>query len=147
MESGDNKRTHLEMIQDVINRMASNSFLLKGWSITIVSALFAMGVKDMNLSFVCIAFLPALFFWILDGYFLWQERLFRKLYDEVRLRDEDDIDFSMKTNFQEDIGDNDSWRNAVFSKTLKIFYIPVLIVILIVVMLVLGVSNINEGVI
>jgi len=33
------KLKHLEMIQDVIKRMASNSFLLKGWSLTLVVAL------------------------------------------------------------------------------------------------------------
>jgi len=30
------------MIQAVINRMASNSFLLKGWTVMLVSALFAL---------------------------------------------------------------------------------------------------------
>jgi hypothetical protein len=32
------KIKHLEMIQAVISRLANNSFLLKGWSITLVSA-------------------------------------------------------------------------------------------------------------
>ncbi|MEN9503463.1 MAG: hypothetical protein RI964_2748 [Pseudomonadota bacterium] len=32
---------HLEMLQQVITRMASNSFLIKGWSITLISALLA----------------------------------------------------------------------------------------------------------
>ena len=29
---------HLEIIQGVVNRLASNSFLIKGWSMTILSA-------------------------------------------------------------------------------------------------------------
>ena len=42
----DKKIKHLEMIQGVINRMASNSFLLKGWTVVLVSALFALAAND-----------------------------------------------------------------------------------------------------
>ena len=38
---------------------------------------------------------PVLIFWGLDGYFLWQERLFRALYDHIRAMDAAEIDFSM----------------------------------------------------
>jgi len=30
----ENKIKHLEMLQNVIARMASNSFIIKGWSVT-----------------------------------------------------------------------------------------------------------------
>jgi len=76
---------HLEIIQSVITRMASNSFLLKGWSVTLTAALFALAAKDSNLNFVFVALLPVLSFWGLDAYYLRQERLFRKLYDDLRL--------------------------------------------------------------
>ena len=33
------KEKHLEFVQSAINRMASNSFLLKAWSVTLVGAL------------------------------------------------------------------------------------------------------------
>lgn len=95
--NGENKRQHLEMIQGVINRMAGNLFFLKGWAITLVAALFALAAKDTNLKYIIVAYFPVLIFWILDGYFLSQERLFRDLYDNVRKRDEKDIDFSMDT--------------------------------------------------
>jgi len=36
----EKKLKHLEMLQGVINRMANNSFLLKGWSVVLISALF-----------------------------------------------------------------------------------------------------------
>ena len=36
----ENKQKHLELIQGVINRLSSNSFLLKGWSVVLISALF-----------------------------------------------------------------------------------------------------------
>ena len=38
----ENKIKHLEFIQTVITRMNQNSFQIKGWMITIVSALLAL---------------------------------------------------------------------------------------------------------
>ena len=75
---------HLEFLQNAITRMASNSFLLKGWTITVASALFALAAKDSNRSFAMLALFPSLAFWGLDACYLRQERLFRRLYDEIR---------------------------------------------------------------
>lgn len=75
---------HLGMIQDVIGRMAGNSFMLKGWAVTLVAALFALASIDTREEFAYVALLPVITFWGLDAYFLRQERLFRKLYDNVR---------------------------------------------------------------
>ena len=114
------KLKHLEMIQGVITRMASNSFLLKGWSVVLVSALFALSAKETNIFFICLVFFPALSFWELDGYFLWKERLYRKLYDKVRKMNESEIDFSMDTST---ISKREkSWGCVTFSKTLRIFH-------------------------
>lgn len=116
----ESKIKHLEMIQGVINRMANNSFLLKGWSVILVSALFALAAKDTNIVFILLAYFPALAFWILDGYFLRQEKLFRKLYDKVRGLDEAEVDFSMDTSSVSN--EVASWCEVVFSKTLRIFH-------------------------
>lgn len=80
---------HLEFVQGVIARMGSNSFLLKGWTVTLTSALFALAAKDARPLFVLVALFPALSFWGLDAYYLRQERLFRKLYDDLRLMAQD----------------------------------------------------------
>ncbi|GAB4499959.1 MAG: hypothetical protein OHK003_18000 [Anaerolineales bacterium] len=74
---------HLEFIQGVINRMGSNSFQMKGWMITIVSALLALYSGSSNKSFLLFAILPTLLFWYLDSYYLQQERKFRGLYNDV----------------------------------------------------------------
>ncbi len=116
----ENKRAHLEMIQAIINRMSVNSFLLKGWSVVLVSALFALAAGDSEALFVYLAYFPAVAFWILDGYFLWQERLFRRLYDRVRTMAEADVDFSMDTSVVRS-GDR-GWGVVIFSKTLLIFH-------------------------
>lgn len=116
----DKKTKHLELIQSVIDRMARNSFLLKAWCVTLVSALLALASKDSHIEFILVAYYPVLMFWILDAYFLRQERLFRELYDEVRNKGEDKVDFSMdasqlKSRVQ-------SWPRVFFSVTLFIFY-------------------------
>lgn len=91
----ESKLKHLEFVQAVINRMASNSFLLKGWSVTLVSAVFVLAVKDGNASVIPVAYLPVIVLWFLDAYFLRQERLYRKLYDAVRVLPDERIDFSL----------------------------------------------------
>ena len=93
----DHKHKHLELIQGVVNRLSTNSFLLKGWSVVLVSALFALSAADSRAAFVFLAYIPAFVFWGLDGFFLWQEQLYRKLYDHVRVLMNEDVDFSMNT--------------------------------------------------
>lgn len=110
----ENKRAHLEMIQAVVNRMSVNSFLLKGWSVVLISALFALAAGDSQALFVYIAYFPAIAFWMLDAYFLRQERLFRKLYDRVRHFAETDVDFSMDTSVVD--GEVAAWSAVVFSR-------------------------------
>ena len=108
------------MIQGVVNRLAQSSFLLKGWLVVLVSALFAFAAGDSQPLFVYLAYLPAIAFWILDAYFLWQERLFRALYDCVRTLNEDVIDFAMDTSIVKDRVA--PWRDVILSKSLLIFH-------------------------
>ena len=119
MES-PNKLKHLEFIQSVVNRMAGNSFLLKGWSVTLVAALFALAAKDVNKKYIVVAYFPAIAFWILDGYFLSQEKRFRQLYEITASKKEEETDFSMDTKLVADW--KTSWTASFFSKTLIIFY-------------------------
>jgi len=115
-----NKIKHLEFIQTIINRMAGNSFLIKGWAITLVAALFALSSKDANKNYTIISFLPIIIFWILDAYFLSRERAFRCLYDKVRNLDENKIDFSLDiSQFKER---KNNWFWSMFSHTILFFY-------------------------
>jgi hypothetical protein len=118
------KQAHLEMIQGVVNRLSQNSFLLKGWTVVLVSALFALAAKDSTPSFVYLAYLPGIAFWCLDAYYLWQESRFRALYEHVRLLPEDQIDYSMDVE-QADVADL-SWSGAFVSRTLLAFHGAVL---------------------
>lgn len=112
---------HLEMLQQTITRMANNSFLIKGWSITLISALLAFATKDKISIMAWVALLPWLTFWVLDGYFLHQERLFRQLFDRYRKEAHDTpTDFSMNTQVvREAVA---PVQQVIFSKTLIIFH-------------------------
>lgn len=116
----DRKLKHLDFIQGVINRLSTNSFLLKGWSVVLISALFALSAGNSNVKFIILAYIPAVAFWGLDGYFLSLERAYRKLYEKVRVLNADEIDFSMNTgDMQSGFGD---WAAAFLSKTLIVFH-------------------------
>ena len=116
----DRKLKHLEFIQNVVNRLSTNSFLLKGWTVVLVASLFVLSQQNANVGFIYLAFLPAVIFWGLDGYFLWQERVYRELYNAVRTKSPNEIDFDMSTpRVGNDIA---NWFRAVFSKTLIPFY-------------------------
>ena len=115
------KLKHLEFIQGVINRLATNSFQMKGWSVVLVAAILVLLARESRLEAAYIALAPILVFWALDAYFLWQERLYRALYDHVRTLDESQIDFSMNvTPFRTDY--RRSWLGATLSKTLLFFH-------------------------
>jgi len=135
----DKKMKHLEFIQNVISRMNSNSFLIKGWAITLVSALFALAAKDANINYVLISYVVIPVFWFLDGFFIATERQYRDLYNEVRQKEEDAIDFDMNAS-RFNSGKN-TWLSGVFSKTLIPYYGVSMLATLIVMFLIKGCTN------
>lgn len=118
----ENKLKHLEFIQQAINRMASNLFLLKGWTVTLIAAMFALAAKESKDFYFLLAYFPTFMFWLLDGYFLSQERRFRSLYDHVAKLDESAIDFSMNTQPFKNNPATNTWICALLSPTLLIYY-------------------------
>lgn len=136
----ESKLKHLELIQGVINRMASNSFLLKGWSVTLISALFALAAKDSNQFFIYLAYFPCVAFWSLDGYFLWQERMYRKLYKKVSDTEPNSINFDM--NAKKYINEVDSWFSVCFSVTLRMFHGTIFGVILLTMLIVVTIGRV-----
>lgn len=120
----EKKLKHLEFLQNVITRMNTNSFLIKGWTITLVAALFALAAKDSDKNFIIICLFPTLIFWLLDTYYLKQEKLFRCLYSKVIKIDEEKIDFSMVTS-----NGNVSFLKTFFSTSLIYFYLSIFIII------------------
>lgn len=116
----DKKIAHLGFIQSIITRMSTNSFLLKGWSVTIVAAIFALSAKDSDKNFLFLAYFPVLMFWSLDSFFLRLEKLYRNLYEQVALNNISSEKFTLDVH-NLDLGAA-SIVDCVFSKTLAPFY-------------------------
>lgn len=96
----ENKLKYLEFIQNVITRMNTNSFMIKGWTVTLVAALFALSAANTDKDFYLVAFLPVLVFWLLDGFFIATERRFRALYRKAsKIQNDDAVDFDMNPYF------------------------------------------------
>lgn len=129
----DQKLKHLEFIHSTINRMANNSFLIKAWSVTLVSGAFVLSAKDTNVKYIVIAYIPTLFFWFLDAYFLWQERIFRDHYDYVRTHEVSKIDFSMKP---EKLSKKSTFWYSFLSTTLILYYVGIFVTLLVVMYLI-----------
>jgi hypothetical protein len=121
------------MIQDTIKRMSNNSFMLKGWTVTLVVALIALLAKEKSLKLLFLPFIPIIMFWALDGFYMRQEILFRKLFDDVRVREDETIDFSMDTSTFLTVVD--SWIKVCFSVTLRTFYVGIAITVFIIIFL------------
>ena len=87
MDGKDIALEHLKIILATVNRLGRNSFRAKSWSLAlIVAAIILIVIQGVhNANFILLLMLPVFGFWILDGYFLWQERLFRNVYDETRV--------------------------------------------------------------
>lgn len=126
----ENKRKHLEFIQLVITRMNVNSFFLKGWSVTLIAALFAFAAKDSDINYVIITYISTPIFWLLDAYYLSLERQYRGLYNSVKDKEEKDIDFDM--NAKQFEKGKDTWLSSIFSVTLLFFYGGLTIITLII---------------
>jgi hypothetical protein len=120
----EKKLKHLDFLQLVITRMNVNSFLVKGWSVTLVAAMFAFAAKDANAKYGLITLLITGIFWILDGYYLSQERQYRVLFDVIRLEDEINIDFDMDARPY--ATGRCTWWSSIFAFTLCVFYVTIL---------------------
>ena len=121
----ENKRCHLEMIQGIITRMGKNSFQLKGWSVGIMIAIYAFAGQNSSKA-VIITLIPLIVFWILDTYYLSLERKFRMLYDDVRIKDDEKINYSMNFNdIKIKVGEvkKITFIKIAFSRTILPFYL------------------------
>jgi hypothetical protein len=81
-EASPSVQAHLGIIQNVIQRMGSNSAACKTWCITIVAALLVVIADKNKPHLALLALLPTFLFAGLDVYYLALEKGFRKSYDD-----------------------------------------------------------------
>ncbi len=127
----DDKIKHLEFIQNIITRMNTNSFQIKTWTVTIVSALLAIFASTKNAWFILAGIFPVLVFWFLDTYYLMQERKFRGLYNDVAgvtEKPEEIKLFEMRPDLY--TGGKYSYLEVLISETIWTLYLPIIIILL-----------------
>lgn len=126
----------LDLIQGCINRMAQNSFMIKGWLIAIYTVVLALVPETvavpwlLGLVMVTVTFM----LWYLDAFFLQAEKNYRNIYSwvlEARPAENRALLYELNVcKFQEKglIQKSDPIETVMWSKTLRLFYgIPLLI--------------------
>lgn len=91
----------IDLIQSCINRMAQNSFVVKGWMISLVAVIIALLPEkiDIDIRVLCVlAFAVTLCFWYLDAFFLKTEKLYRWKYAWVIQNRPNTLDFAYDLN-------------------------------------------------
>ena len=124
------KEKHLEFIQNIVTRLNTNSFQIKGLAITIVAALLAVYASTLKLDFILISILSTIIFWFLDTYYLQQERKFRGLYNDVAGVSDKPKEiklFEMRPDLYK--GRKYNYICVLFSKTIWTIYIPIVIIL------------------
>lgn len=132
----------IDLIQSCISRMAQNSFIVKGWTITLLTVIIALLPKIFDIRLLCIlGIVITSCFWYLDGFFLKTEKLYRWKYEWViKNRYESDEFFydlnpyNKKTWIKKD---NDSEKtepnilSIMVSKTLLFLYGPLFLAVIV----------------
>ncbi|MEV5121916.1 hypothetical protein AB0K49_03770 [Streptomyces decoyicus] len=111
---------HLEFLQAVIARHANTSFVVKSWAMTVSGAFIAVATRGPSWKTAVVALGLAAGFWLLDSYYLGQERKFRTLYEKVADRRTPQVPpFTMDA---EQHGDRVPWRDVALSRTMLLSY-------------------------
>jgi hypothetical protein len=116
---------HLEMAQAIVARMAQNSFAVKGWAVTLCSALLALSAKDANGAFALLAVLPASVFWCLDAHYLSLERRYRALYERSASGLNPPMTLALDGAKQD--GDTGTWTRAMCARVVWPIYVAILV--------------------
>jgi len=139
----------IEIIQLKISTFDDLSFKIKGWAITLWSAIIIWGYKNSNYDFLIVAIIVVFSFWLVDAYFKTYQKRFR-----LRIRTIEDFinsndtykDNNLKSSFDKRSFDeimifdpigrlskdyNDSYRRKYFIENniwRAVFYWDVLII-------------------
>ena len=122
------KEKNLDFIMSIIERMSKNSFSLKGWTIALLSAMFVLSRSETNKVFLIFALIPIVCFWLLDSYYLFKERQYRELFNNIN---NNDFKEKISLTIKKDKKNFKQWLKCAFSKTEIIFYLPLIFSIII----------------
>lgn len=101
MKNKDIMEKEIDLIQACVNRMAQNSFLVKGWMLSLVAIIIALLPEKIGVDIrvLCVvAFVVTICFWYLDAFFLRMETLYRWKYTWVIKNRQSTLDFAYDLN-------------------------------------------------
>lgn len=108
---------HMDYVQAIITRLANNSVLLKGWALTLSSAVLGFAITQKHAGLALAALVPVTAFWLLDTYYLRQERAFRDMYADIAAKRVRDFRIEPKPYVE-----RRSWFSVGFSVSLAVYY-------------------------
>ena len=84
LDKKDVLEKEIDLIQSCITRMAQNSFMVKGWCLSLVAVVLALLPEKIDTKVLCLLGIAiTACFWYLDAFFLKTERLYRWKYEWV----------------------------------------------------------------
>ncbi|MCK9170474.1 MAG: hypothetical protein M0P01_08680 [Treponema sp.] len=136
MENQKKLHKEIDLIEGVINRMANNSFMIKGWTLTIVGVVFAL-TNNNPVTFIVVTGIAVVIisFWCLDTFYLRTERKYRALYTDILSKTHNkkynEIDwYNLDTKKYEYAPSVGSFKSVMWSKTIWPFYFLLLLIVL-----------------
>ena len=143
MDKNNILEKEIDLIQNCISRMSQNSFNVKGWFIGLIIAVIALLPESIDASYVCLIILITTFiFWGLDAFYLKMEKLYRWKYEWVIVTRLTTTEYSYNLNPYEQgmwlpnkaksLKKEPCLVRIMFTKTLIQFYLPIIIIALIV---------------
>lgn len=131
----EDRRKHLELIQNAVDRMAGSSANAKSWLLPVVTAAFGFSLVEREFLVAILGLGAILLFAFLDAQYLRQERAFRALYRDavggrVPLFEISPASYYNKPNQDEDDkrAENCRWPDVIWSWSLAGFYGPMILV-------------------
>lgn len=128
-EFNDSCQHYISLLQDNINRMASNSSNCKTWLITLIAAIFAISASKGDIvTYIWMAYIPTGLFYFLDCFYLGVERRFRRVerrfvaivsYDAEALRNECQPHDIVKAMYKFSLPNGHKDKHNQFSQTVR----------------------------
>ena len=106
---------------------------------TLIALVGTISAQGSDKRFILLAFIPIVGFWVLDSFYLQQERKYKQLYKNVAAKDENQIDFNLDTS--KVVGTVDEMKRLCFCKCMfsitELWFYPLIAVVLIVLIIIL----------
>lgn len=117
---------HMSMIQGVVTRLETNSFTLKALAMTLAASVLAFtgAVKNPNWVYPLAGCFPVVVFWVMDAKYLRLGRLFRNLFDSVRLGN---VDAPFSMDIKPYMEEEQSVIRIAFSLSVCWFYLSIIV--------------------